>query len=133
MKGSSLPAGRTNGKEPASAEYPAQLDDSKWNVAQAVNHSLAALESDAPPSDQALASSWIRHLAGDLHQPIRSTTPFSERFTSGDRGGNLIPAVQDGNLHSLWDGPLGRPDRPKDVKRVVSELEGESIALGRRR
>ena len=107
-----------------SSECPTQLDDSKWNVAQAVKHAISALESDAPPSDKALAYCWLLHLVGDLHQPMHSTAIFSQRFPSGDRGGNLIPVVQGGNLHSLWDGLLGRADKPNDVRRVVAELEG---------
>ena len=105
-----------------SMDYPSLEDQSKWNVGQAVKHCQATIAGDAPPSDKALAYCWLFHLVGDLHQPMHSTALFSERFPTGDRGGNLIPVVQGGNLHSLWDGLLGRRDRPNDVKREVAQL-----------
>jgi hypothetical protein len=87
-----------------------------------VKHCLVTLEGDATPSDKALAYCWLFHLVGDLHQPLHTTALFSERFPTGDRGGNLIQTVQARNLHSLWDGLLGRQHRPNDVKREVAEL-----------
>jgi hypothetical protein len=62
------------------------------------------------------------HLGGDAHQPLHTTALFSERFPSGDSGGNDIPTVQGGNLHSLWDGFLGSSHKPNDVTREVAEL-----------
>lgn len=105
-----------------SMDYPTPVESSKWNVGQAVRHCQATHEGDATPSDKALAYCWLFHLVGDLHQPMHSTALFSERFPTGDRGGNLIPVVQGRNLHSLWDGLLGRRDRPNDVKREVAKL-----------
>jgi hypothetical protein len=105
---------------------PTRLDPEKWNVAQAVKHCQATLVGDGPPSDKALACCWLLHLVGDLHQPLHSTALISERFPTGDRGGNSIPTVQGGNLHALWDGLLGRRHRPNDVKREVAELRERS-------
>jgi hypothetical protein len=110
-----------------SMDYPPLEDQSKWNVAQAVKHCRATLEGAAPPSDKALAYCWLFHLVGDLHQPMHSTALFSERFPTGDRGGNSIPVVQGGNLHSLWDGLLGRRDRPNDIKREVALLREQQV------
>ena len=106
-----------------SAVYPTTLDQSKWNVAQAVKHCQATLASDAPPSDKARAYCWLLHLVGDLHQPIHSTALFCERFPTGDRGGNSIPLVQGDNLHSLWDNLLGRSHKPNDVKWEAAALK----------
>jgi hypothetical protein len=105
-----------------SAEFPTTLDQSQWNVAQAVKHCQTTLASDAPPSDKALAYCWLLHLVGDLHQPMHSTALFSERFPTGDRGGNSIPLVQGDNLHAQWDNLLGRSHKPNDVKRAVAKL-----------
>jgi hypothetical protein len=91
-------------------------------VAQAVKHCLLTLASSASPQDKALAICWLNHLIGDLHQPLHGAALFCERFPEGDRGGNSIPVIQGRNLHSLWDGLLGRRDRPNDVKREVAEL-----------
>jgi hypothetical protein len=105
-----------------SMEYPTAMEGDKWNGGQAVKHCLEGLESTTPRSEKAFAYCWLFHLVGDIHQPMHSTALFSERFPTGDRGGNLIPVVQGRNLHSLWDGLLGRRDRPNDVKREVAKL-----------
>ena len=47
-----------------SMEYPTELDQSQWNVAQAVKHCLLTLASSASPQDKALAICWLNHLVG---------------------------------------------------------------------
>lgn len=59
---------------------------------------------------------YLIHLVGDLHQPLHTSTLFSEyKFNSkirkGDVGGNLIPIFYPKNpnltnLHALWDSGL---------------------------
>lgn len=95
---------------------------SEWNVAQAIDYCQSVVASNAPPSQKALAYSWLIHLVGDVHQPMHSTALVCDRFPKGDRGGNLIP-VQSDNLHVLWDNFLGRQHRLQDVQREVAELE----------
>jgi hypothetical protein len=102
---------------------PGDLDRIKWNVLQAIAYCRRVIDSDATPQQKALAYSWLFHLVGDAHQPLHSTALVCERFNGGDRGGNSIPTVQSQNLHSLWDGLLGRRDRMADVVREVAELE----------
>jgi hypothetical protein len=94
-----------------------------WNVLQATEHCLAVVRSDAPPSQRAIAYSWLFHLVGDLHQPLHSTALFCERFPSGDRGGNSIKLAKGDNLHSLWDNLLGRAHQLNDVRREVAQLK----------
>jgi hypothetical protein len=84
-----------------SPDYPTPLDKAKWNIIQAVKACDASLRSKAPPSEKALAYCWLFHLVGDAHQPLHSSALFSDRFPTGDRGGNLIETAQGGNLHSL--------------------------------
>lgn len=60
----------------------------EWNIIQAIAYCRKIIASDVPPSQKALAYSWLFHLVGDLHQPMHSTALFSERFPDGDRGGN---------------------------------------------
>jgi S1/P1 Nuclease len=78
---------------------------------------------DASPSSKALAYSWLFHLVGDLHQPLHAVSLYSvHQFPAGDRGGNSIPLRRGRNLHSLWDGLLGRRDLMRDVDREVAQL-----------
>ena len=44
------------------------------------------------------------------------------QFPEGDRGGNSIRLVGGENLHSRWDGLLGRRDLLRDVDREVGEM-----------
>ena len=63
-------------------------------------------------------------MVGDIHQPLHSTALlFSvDQFPQGDKGGNSIPLVHGRNLHSLWDGLLGRDSRMRNVEKVADEL-----------
>lgn len=89
------------------------------NVIQAIKyHVRSAGDRRTSKRDLALDICWIMHLTGDIHQPMHSTALFSkERFAEGDRGGNLIPISGGGNLHSRWDGLLGRGLKLNEVKR----------------
>lgn len=59
---------------------------------------------------KAIAVAWLMHLLGDLHQPLHCVNLYSERFPSGDQGGNRV-AIRDGDspkkLHAYWDNILG--------------------------
>lgn len=116
--GGELPLFKVN----LSSDYPPPEAASEWNICQAVKHCQVALNSKAPPQNKAMAVCWLAHLVGDLHQPMHSSALFSDRFPTGDRGGNSIKTVQGENLHSLWDNLLGRGQKPNDVKREVAEL-----------
>lgn len=94
-----------------------------WNVLQATNYCLSVIKSDAPPSQKALAYSWLLHLIGDLHQPMHSVALFCERYPYGDRGGNSVKLAKGDSLHSLWDNLLGHSHKPNDVKREYVELK----------
>ena len=79
------------------------------NVMQALERCKQLLSNPGTSdSDRALLLSWVLHLVGDLHQPLHSSALFSRnRFTEGDRGGNLIRDSSHGKLHSIWDGNVG--------------------------
>ena len=85
-----------------------QLD--KLNIIQALKRAMNHLETaTVSKADKAVLLCWIFHLVGDLHQPLHSMALFSKkRFAKGDRGGNLILVKEKRNLHSFWDGTLGR-------------------------
>ena len=106
-----------------SAEYPSNTPTDEYNVLQAIAHSRSALNSRAGADVKALAYCWLFHLVGDIHQPLHSTSLFSvKQFPLGDRGGNSIPLAGGENLHSRWDGLLGRRNLLRDVDREVAEL-----------
>jgi hypothetical protein len=105
-----------------SMDYPTPLEENQWNVAQAIKHCQSVLAGNASPADKALAYCWLFHLTGDVHQPLHGAALVCDRFPEGDKGGNSIPVVQGGNLHSLWDGLIGKDDRPNGIKREVAQL-----------
>ena len=83
----------------------------------------ATLKSNAGPDVKAVALCWIMHDVGDIHQPLHSTALFSvDQFPQGDKGGNSIPLVHGRNLHSVWDGLLGRDSRMRNVTKIADEL-----------
>jgi hypothetical protein len=76
--------------------------------------------------EKAVYLTWLFHLVGDIHQPLHCTAVFSERFPEGDRGGNLaLIRVQSSpvNLHSFWDGLLGREVSAAAIGKDVQEIE----------
>ena len=92
----------------------------------ALNFSVAS-DSRAPQSERAIATCWVFHLVGDMHQPLHSTSQFSQRFPTGDRGGNF-QYVRDPQtnepvtLHWFWDDAAVREDRPDEAMRVAEDL-----------
>jgi hypothetical protein len=100
-----------------STDYPTSLPEDRWNIVQALKRSrLMISDPSLPAAERAVAICWLFHLTGDSHQPLHSVALFSSgRFPAGDRGGNSILVRQGTNLHALWDGLLGRDDRPAAV------------------
>jgi hypothetical protein len=55
---------------------------------------LATLQSETSDSfSRAVATSYLIHLTGDIHQPLHCASLFSSAFPTGDLGGNLVPIV----------------------------------------
>jgi len=49
---------------------------------------------------------FLIHYVGDIHQPLHTTSMFSEQFQNGDAGGNSFLIGNKDNigcLHALWD------------------------------
>lgn len=77
----------------------------------------------APPSERALALSWVLHLVGDAHQPLHAVALFTRSgFVLGDRGGNDILARDLGPLHRVWDDLLGVDMAPAAIGASQSAL-----------
>src|SRR4051812_10291331 len=104
-------------------EYPGRTPLENMNVVQAITFCRAMLNGKAGPDVKAQAYCWLLHLVGDIHQPLHSTALFSvDHFPKGDKGGNEILITKGKNLHSLWDGLLGRDSRMRSVDKAVAEL-----------
>jgi hypothetical protein len=83
--------------------------------------------------------SFLVHFVGDIHQPLHSTTVYSNRLPGGNVGGNLFSLDGEwSNLHMLWDdgcgflssyndiNPYGEPKDPlseDEIERVRSLAE----------
>jgi hypothetical protein len=107
-----------------SAEYPTKLDNHKYNIIQALAWARHTIGSNAPADVKAIAFCWLLHLVGDIHQPLHSSALYSvNQFPKGDEGGNKILLRKGKNLHSLWDGLLGKQYYMRNVDKVVAELK----------
>jgi hypothetical protein len=107
-----------------SAEFPSKTPIEEYNCIQATKYSLDVLRSPkSAPQAKAIAYCWLFHLAGDMHQPMHSAALFCNYFPEGDKGGNEIPLARGRNLHALWDGLLGKDDRPSNVLREADHLK----------
>lgn len=73
------------------------------------------VKSNAADADKAIAIAWLEHLVGDIHQPLHTSAKVNDSNPKGDQGGNLFfltpkgtPRDKQDNLHSFWDGIIGR-------------------------
>lgn len=86
-------------------------------------------------SDESVATSvraynlsWVIHVVGDLHQPMHGTSRSSAAHPDGDAGGNRVWVILRGyerdsiNLHSAWDGWVGRVSRTVPIDDVARGL-----------
>ena len=117
-------------KDPATASDPTDM-----NIFQAINHNASILKDrGAADGDRAIALCWIAHLVQDIHQPLHTTALFtSDRFSSGDRGGNLIPIRGQGglkNLHVFWDSMVGQSQSEKIIRRRAMYLNQRYRQIG---
>lgn len=79
----------------------------------------------ADPNVETLTSydlSWLLHLVGDLHQPLHATTHISATQLEGDDGGSGVKLDSPANLHTSWDGVLGKGDAPLTALNAVATL-----------
>jgi hypothetical protein len=106
-----------------STDYPGRTTLKEMNVVQAIAFCQAMLKGNAGSDVKAQAYCWLFHLVGDIHQPLHCTALFSVvHFPKGDQGGNKILITKGKNLHSLWDGLLGRDSRMSSVAKAGTEL-----------
>ncbi|MBL0018783.1 MAG: S1/P1 nuclease [Bacteroidetes bacterium] len=92
--------------------------DVVWAIGQA-RSILGNPKSTDAEKGQFLA--FLIHFVGDLHQPLHSTSMYTNALPGGDMGGNLFP-LKDSihtNLHKLWDDGCGYFDRFGKVDRAA--------------
>ncbi|HEX2899901.1 MAG TPA: S1/P1 nuclease [Bacteroidia bacterium] len=80
--------------------------DVVWAIGQA-RSILGTTKSNDGEKAQFLA--FLIHFVGDLHQPLHSTSMYTNAVPGGDQGGNLFPLKDSlhSNLHKLWDDGCG--------------------------
>ena len=106
----------------------ATLETRDLHISQAIALCRKVLASPSEPtSAKALAITWLCHLVADSHQPCHAGSLYAEHvFPEGDRGANSIPVAQGSNMHSLWDGLLGRHFDEGDIARRRKEILGDA-------
>jgi len=110
----------------------ANVDTPSMNVTQAINLGRRLVKDrQTSPADRAVMLAWLFHTVGDIHQPLHGAAMFSVKlFPEGDKGGNSVKTQQNGNLHALWDGLLGRDDEFRAARNAALKLEADQ-ELGR--
>ncbi len=98
------------------------------NGPQAFKANLSLLNDlTASKPDRAVALCWVLHIGQDLHQPCHTASLCLPRlFPRGDRGANDIRTEQQGNLHAVWDGPLGPDDGYEHCRDLAIVLLGSA-------
>lgn len=99
---------RTDGKKVTTKA----LDE---NVVWAVNKFRARLADESLSDEQrAEAFRYLVHFVGDAHQPLHNVARDTDRYLTGDRGGNEFPITPGNglpswntNLHRVWDSGCG--------------------------
>ena len=73
---------------------------------------------------QAYELAWLLHLVGDIHQPLHSVARFTRQHRTGDKGGNdfKINDPDSDNLHSFWDGLLGKNDDDDVIMALATSI-----------
>ena len=118
-----------DGKQPPAPSAEWKPGDEPGNALQALEKCTNDLKDPKASDEQkAIALAWVLHLVGDIQQPLHATTLFSTEFPEGDRGGNSFMVTAGGsvtNLHSLWDGLLGRYESVKVIREQADKIEKE--------
>ncbi len=108
---------------PRALPADATLETQSLHIQQAVELCTTVFrDPNQPKEDRAIALCWMLHLYADGHQPCHAGSLYAAEFPDGDRGANFIKLKDGSNLHSTWDGLLGRDANANDVRRRVVEM-----------
>ncbi len=104
------------------------------DVVWAIGQARAILgNAKAMPFEKGEFLAFLIHFVGDLHQPLHSTSMYTNALPGGDQGGNQF-ALKDSvhsNLHKLWDdgcgyfdafGKVDRSKGPDAWKGIVKDI-----------
>ncbi len=96
--------------------------DVLWSIRQATS---VLKSKKARDIEKARQLAFLMHFVGDIHQPLHSTSMFTNSHPGGDAGGNFYRLAGEwSNLHKLWDdgcgylsayndiNPYGKPKEP---------------------
>lgn len=112
----------------------ATLETQELHIVQALQLCKQVLRSSTESdANKAIAICWLCHLVADAHQPCHAGSLYVEHVfdsDSGDRGANSIPTKQSKNMHSLWDGLLGRDFSEGGVNRRIVEIQKVEFTFG---
>jgi hypothetical protein len=100
---------------------PAGQENAVW----AMNRCLEKIK-NGTDEEKAVYLTWLCHLVGDIHQPLHCVALYSSKYPDGDRGGNAIRiriSSSPTNLHSFWDGLLGRGTTAGNIGKDVAEIQ----------
>jgi hypothetical protein len=123
----SLPADKR--PAPWSDEWkPGETPD---NIMRALKKNSADAQDPKGTDEQkAVALTWLEHLTGDIHQPLHSTSWYSEEHPDGegDKRGNYTYINTGGSkvsLHTYWDGGLPQYSNLNASRGLVAQLKKE--------
>ncbi|RYG30972.1 hypothetical protein EON81_23860, partial [bacterium] len=115
---------RYTGKEPGVSES---------NAINAIAKAQTELGTMNAKGDSSVLASWwlgwIEHIAGDLHQPLHSTSNYETNHEEGDAGGNGIKLGVSGRngrplaLHAYWDEGIDHAKAADDAGRGSTSFE----------
>ncbi|MEM0994410.1 MAG: S1/P1 nuclease [Bacteroidota bacterium] len=101
---------------PQNVAIPTQPEvDILWAIDQAKG---ILANSRSRPVEKARQLAFLIHFVGDIHQPLHSTSYFSNDLPAGNRGGNDFPISSFGrwnNLHACWDDACGYTSDYNDI------------------
>jgi hypothetical protein len=109
------------GQDPEKHQPPAGQENAVW----AMNRCLDKFK-NGTDEERAVYLAWLCHLVGDIHQPLHCVALFSDKYPNGDKGGNAIKIrirSSPVNLHSFWDGLLGRGATAGNIGKDVAQLQ----------
>jgi hypothetical protein len=109
------------GIDPAKHLLPEGQENAVW----AMNRCLEKIRTGTD-EEKAVYLTWLCHLVGDIHQPLHCVALYSTKYPDGDRGGNAIRiriSSSPTNLHSFWDGLLGRGLNAGDIGKDVAQIQ----------
>lgn len=97
------------------------------NAVTAVSQAMSYIQSNNKSDfDKGVSLRILLHVVADLHQPMHTISQFSQRFPTGDKGGNLYylgrnPIAK--NLHTYWDmgGGFLKSNKSYSLKQLASK------------